>query len=175
MKEQMYVLKESEVRLKLSEGRQLYSPIPMTSPDAATDVMCSLLKEYDREVACVVNLDGKLRPINFSIVGMGGQNVCPVAISNVFKSALLSGASSILFLHNHPSGDVNPSREDIALTEKLILAGAVLDVPVNDHIIIGGYNGDYYSIRYEHPEIDFSMTPHALKEPEPERPRRRGR
>lgn len=171
----MYVLKESEVRLKLAEGRSLYSPVPLSSPDDAVQTMAALLKEYDHEVACVVNLDSKLCPINFSIVGIGNQNTCPVSISNIFKSALLSNASSILLLHNHPGGTPFPSNPDIQLTQKMIVTGQLLEIPLTDHIIVSGYTGDWYSIRTEHPEIDFNAAPEALLRPEPEHVRRKNR
>ena len=163
-----YILKETEIRLKLSEGRTLYSPIPLSSPDAAIQAMASLMKEYDHEVACIVNLDNKLRPINFSIVGIGNQNACPVSISSIYKSALLSNASSLLFLHNHPSGELNPSDFDLDLTRKLIATGKLLEIPLTDHVIVAGYTGQWYSIRSEHPEIDFNANVQILQAPKQE-------
>ena len=163
---EQYILKESEVRLKLAKGRGLYSEVPLTSPETAIKTMSVLLKELDHEIACVVNLDNKLHPINYTIVGMGSSNTCPIPIASVLRSALLSGASSIMLLHNHPSGDVTPSREDIEVTHKLILASHLTETPLMDHIIVGGYTGEYYSIRSEHPEIDFSKTPDCVKKPE---------
>ena len=154
MTEQSYVLKEAEVRLRLSEGMRLYSAIPLANSDIAVQTMADLMKQYDHEVACVVNLDAKLRPINFTIIGIGNHSACPVSISGTFKSALLSNASAIMMLHNHPSGDVTPSGADLDLTRKLIASGNLLEIPLTDHIIIAGITGDYYSIadrelRYE--------------------------
>lgn len=173
----IYILKESEVRLKLSEGRSLYSPIPITTPDVAVQTMGELLKELDHEIACVVNLDNKLRPINFTVIGVGGSSYCPVSISSIYKSALLSGASSIMLMHNHPSGDVTPSKEDLDLTRRLIQAGSLIEIPIADHIIIGGITGDWYSIRSQNPEIDFRGTPAVLQEQKQlyETKKRRGR
>ena len=173
----VYILKESEVRLKLCEGRSLYSPVPLNTPDAAVDIMSGLLRELDHEAACVVNLDSRLRPINFSIIGIGSQNSCLVPIASIFKSALLSGATSIILMHNHPSGDVLPSYEDLSLTERLIQAGRLIEVPLTDHIIVGGITGDWYSIRSSHPEIDFHEAPSVLHEQKPafEIKKRRGR
>ena len=64
-----------------------------------------LLKEQGNEVACIVNLNPHLQPINFTIIGLGSQNTCMVPMTNIFQSALLSGASYIMLLHNHPSGN----------------------------------------------------------------------
>lgn len=172
-----YILRESEIRLKLAEGRSLYSSVPLSNPDIAVDTMAGLLRELDHEVACVVNLDTRLRPINFTVIGVGNQNSCPVPVSNIFKSALLSGASSIMLLHNHPSGDVTPSQEDLDVTRKLILAGNLMECPLTDHIIIGGMTGEYYSIRSDHHEIDFREAPAVIQEKKQlyEKKKRRGR
>lgn len=157
-----YEFKEAEVRLKLSEGRTLYSIVPLKSPDVAVDTMSSLLKELDHEVACVVNLDIKARPINFSVIGVGGQRDCNVPISSIFKAALLSGAGAIMILHNHPSGDVTASEDDLRITKRIIMAGQLMEIPLLDHIIIGAGDGNWSSIRNNHPEIDFFEVPRAL-------------
>ncbi|MCB0307058.1 MAG: JAB domain-containing protein, partial [Calditrichaeota bacterium] len=63
----------------------------------------------------------------------------------VFRSAILESAASIILLHNHPSGEVHPSPEDKSITKRLIESGRLLDVPVLDHIIIG--SSSYFSFR----------------------------
>ena len=68
--------KLKEVCVRLSEGHPLYSDVPLSSPTAALDVMRKELSQYDREVLCVVNLNNKLKPINFNIVSMGSINMC---------------------------------------------------------------------------------------------------
>ncbi len=71
-----------------------------------------------------------------------GTYVDPRAI---FMKALLGGAVSIVLVHNHPSGDTNPSKEDIETTKRIKAAGKLLNVPLLDHIIIG--SGTYFSLR----------------------------
>ena len=102
--------KLKEVCIRLAEGHPLYSDVPLSSPTAALDVMRKELSQYDREVLCVVNLNNKLKPINFNIVSMGSINGSIVSIPNILKSGILSNAYGFLLLHNHPSGDVTPSR-----------------------------------------------------------------
>ena len=75
---------------------------------------------------------------------MGTVNKSLVHPREVFKYAYLSSASGIICIHNHPSGDVNPSREDIDITKKLIEIGKIQAIPIIDHIIIG--NNLYYSM-----------------------------
>ena len=149
----LYGLQEVQVRLRLAEGRTLYSAEPMDNPDSAVRVVADALRELDREYFCVVNLDANLYPINFNIVSIGGINLCPVPIQNVFKASLLSNSYAVLLLHNHPSGSLNPSREDIDVTGKLIDAGELLEIPVMDHIIVGGEEGHWKSIREEYPDL----------------------
>lgn len=148
-----YQLQEVNVRLCLKEGAVLYSTAPLSHPEAARDVMRDVLKDLDREMVCVVNLDNKMKPINYNVVSIGSIDQSMVPIQNVYKSSILSNAASIMLLHNHPSGDVSPSSPDFDVTKKLIEAGKLMGIPVIDHLIIGGMNGDIYSFRTENPEL----------------------
>lgn len=147
--------KLKEVCIRLAEGHPLYSDVPLSSPTAALDVMRRELSQYDREVLCVVNLNNKLKPINFNIVSMGSINGSIASIPNILKSGILSNAYGFLLLHNHPSGDVTPSREDIQTTRRCIEAGKIMDIPCLDHVIVGGGNSDYFSLR-ESGMVDFT-------------------
>jgi DNA repair protein RadC len=137
----------------LKEGAVLYSTAPLSHPEAARDVMRDVLKDLDREMVCVVNLDNKMKPINYNVVSIGSIDQSMVPIQNVYKSSILSNAASIMLLHNHPSGDVSPSSPDFDVTKKLVEAGKLMGIPVIDHLIIGGMNGDIYSFRTENPEL----------------------
>lgn len=148
-----YQLQEVNVRLCLKEGAVLYSTAPLSHPEAARDVMRDVLKDLDREMVCVVNLDNKMKPINYNVVSIGSIDQSMVPIQNVYKSSILSNAASIMLLHNHPSGDVSPSGPDFDVTKKLVEAGKLMGIPVIDHLIIGGMNGDIYSFRTENPEL----------------------
>ena len=147
--------KLKEVCVRLAEGHPLYSDWPIDSPGEAIKVMRRELSRYDREVLCVVNLNTRLKPINFNVVSVGELNQSIASIPNILKSGILSNAGSFLLLHNHPSGDVAPSQDDIMTTRKVIEAGKILGIPCMDHIIIGGGNGNYYSMR-EEKTVDFT-------------------
>jgi len=82
-------------------------------------------------------MDGKNRILCIDMVSVGSLNQSIVHPREVFKSALLSSSAGIILLHNHPSGDPTPSREDIEITRRLKEAGEILGVGVMDHIIIG--------------------------------------
>jgi len=97
------------------------SQIPLTSPEGAAAVMRDVLKELDREWVCVVNMDNHLKPVNFNIVSIGSINQSLTPIQNILKSGILSNCSNIMLMHNHPSGDNEPSRKDIQLTKRLVI------------------------------------------------------
>lgn len=161
-----YELKQVQVRLRLSEAEPLYSTESITSPEIAAKVMAGALAEMDREYCCVVNLDGSNHPINFNIVSIGDINHAYVPVQNIFKSAILSNATSIMLLHNHPSGSLNPSKDDIELTRRVIEAGAIMNIPVIDHLIVIGGTAELVSIREEKPEI-FGIREEAKYENRP--------
>ena len=155
-----YELKQVKVRLKLAEAEPLYSTEQITTPDKAAEVMAQALSQMDREYCCVVNLDGANHPINFNVVSIGDVNQAHVPIQNVFKSAILSNASSIMMIHNHPSGSVQASREDIDVTKRLIEAGKIMNIPVLDHIIVGGGTAERFSFKEANPGM-FNVSERA--------------
>lgn len=146
-------LKEVKIRLKLEEGDKLYSDIPLTNSNSAVVVMHSLLKTLDREHAVVVNLDSQLRPLNYNIVSIGDIDGASVSMANVFKSAILTNASKIMFFHNHPSGSIAPSKQDDMVTMKMAELGLLLDVPLVDHIIVGAGSDRVFSYAKAKPEM----------------------
>ena len=145
-------LKEVEVRLVLKEMGTRYSTHAMDSPDAAVEVMRDVIKDCDREKLCVVNLDSALRPINFHVVSVGDATHTIAPIQNLFKSAILSNATRMIIVHNHPAGGP-PSPADITVTERVALAGRLMEVALLDHLIISGIDGSIISIRDTHPDI----------------------
>lgn len=132
-----YQIKEVEVRMCLKEKGSLYSEKPLSTQKDVVQLMQKEFYDLDREVVFAINMDNKLHPINFNVVSVGGINSSIFSTQNVFKSALLSNASGLIIIHNHPSGDTTPSREDIHATNKLVEAGKLLGIKVFDHIIIG--------------------------------------
>lgn len=148
-----YRLKEVDVRLKLMDGPSYYSNKPLSSPKDAVDVMRDVLKELDREWVCVVNMDNHLKPVNFNVVSIGSINQSLAPIQNIFKSAILSNCSNLMLLHNHPSGDIEPSSEDRRLTVRLVEAAKLMDMQLLDHVIVGGQTGEIFSFRKDNPRL----------------------
>lgn len=123
-----------------------YGKMKMESPKEAASLAKMFLGDVDRECIVVCATDTKMKPVHIQLVGMGAINHCPVSIPELFKAALLSNAANILLFHNHPSGDVTPSEEDIQLTKRVVEAGKLLGIPLLDHIILGEEN-HFYSFR----------------------------
>jgi DNA repair protein RadC len=106
------------------------------------------LVDADREHFVVFFVDQKNRVIGVHTVSMGSLTASVVHPREVFKAAILANAAAIVCGHNHPSGDVQPSREDRATTKRLVEAGKLLGIEVLDHIIIGS-EGVYFSFADE--------------------------
>ncbi len=104
----------------------------------------NFLKYETKEHFLALHLDSKNRILCLDKVSSGSLNASIVHPREVFKSALLSSAAGIIFVHNHPSGNPDPSSEDLELTTRLKKAGDLLGLRVLDHIIIG--EDRYYSL-----------------------------
>ena len=138
--------KLEQVAIRMVEQPSLYSKEPMNNPDAAIRVMNEFLSQMDRELFCIVNLQADLTPINMNIVSVGSLNEALINPREIFKSAILSNAHSMMLIHNHPSGNLTPSTSDIQTTARMQELGELMGISLVDHIITGR-NGNYYSFR----------------------------
>lgn len=138
--------KLEQVAIRMVEQPPLYSNEPMNNPDAAIRVMNEFLSQMDHELFCIVNLQADLTPINMNIVSVGSLNEALINPREIFKSAILSNAHSMMLIHNHPSGNLTPSTSDIQTTARMQELGELMGISLVDHIITGR-NGNYYSFR----------------------------
>lgn len=138
--------KLEQVAIRMVEEPPLYSKEPMNNPDAAIRVMNEFLSQMDRELFCIVNLQADLTPINMNIVSVGSLNEALINPREIFKSAILSNAHSMMLIHNHPSGNLTPSTSDIQTTARMQKLGELMGISLVDHIITGR-DGNYYSFR----------------------------
>lgn len=93
--------------------------------------------EREQEEFWIVYLDVRSRMFGRTMIARGSQTKCLVDPKDIFRGAICAGAISILLVHNHPSGDPSPSREDHEITRRLKLAGELLGLPIVDHVVIG--------------------------------------
>ena len=121
----------------VKESSFLYQTRKILSPNDAYEMIKEQLEGLDREQFIIACLNTKNEPTNISVVSVGSLNKAIVHPREVFKTAILSNAASIMAFHNHPSGDTTPSDQDIQLTHRLVEVGELLGIKLLDHLIIG--------------------------------------
>lgn len=134
--------KAAELKAALELGRRSVSAEPMTRPviNSPQDVAHLVMEEMrylDREHFRIVSLSTKNHVLGISSVSIGSLNSSLVHPRECFKEAIRRNSNAIILLHNHPSGDPTPSREDVDVTKRLADGGKILGIEVLDHVIIG--------------------------------------
>jgi len=141
-----------ELAKRLSQ-EQNCETAPISNPADAALLLKEQARTLQEEVFWVVLLDTKNRPLRKPVeVTRGILNASLVHPREVFKEAIRHSSAGIILLHNHPSGECEPSLEDIQITRQLIDAGHIINIEVLDHIIVGkerGNNSYFYSMREE--------------------------
>ena len=129
----------------VKESSFQYLARQILSPNGAYQMIKEQLEGLDREQFIIACLNTKNEPINITVVSVGSLNKAIVHPREVFKTAILSNAASVMAFHNHPSGDTTPSDRDIQLTHRLVEAGELFGIKLLDHLIIGG--GSFTSLK----------------------------
>lgn len=135
-----------QVSVRMVKEAPLMSDEKINTPEDAVRILSDAFMDYDREVVGVVHLRNDNKPINMTIASVGCLNQSLVHPREMLKAAFLSNAAAIMMFHNHPSGDLTPSKEDIAITHRMQQLCMMAGIPVLDHIIIGK-DHFYYSFR----------------------------
>lgn len=135
------------VSVRLVKDAPIFSDRKIHQPEDAIAVVGELLSEMDREVLCVINLKTDGTPINCNFASIGAVNKTIAEPRELFKSAILSNAAQMILVHNHPSGNVMPSKEDTMLTDRMLKLADLLGIPLLDHVIMGGDNRYYFSFK----------------------------
>ena len=102
------------------------------------DILKLVVGDTDREYFMVINLNNQNLPNSIEITSIGSLTETMVSPREVFKSAIVSNSARIILCHTHPSGSTSPSDADIKITNVLVRIGKFLDIPVIDHLIVGG-------------------------------------
>lgn len=143
------ILNEDEEHILVKESSAYYKEITsLQSPETVELAMNTLFqaKFLPEEHMWLLALNVKNKPIGVFELSHGTVNCCVITPREIFMRALLCGASQIILVHNHPSGEVTPSNEDDLTTKRVIEAGNLLSMSLLDHIIIGR-NGHYSYLR----------------------------
>ena len=134
-------VKAAQIAAAVEIGRRLEAPpLDRVSFISSTDVaqyFIPRLRDLHKEVFMVLLLDARNCLIRGVTISVGSLTASIVHPREVFKPAILDSAASVIFIHNHPSGDPPPSQDDLKITSKLVEAGRMIDIRVLDHIIIG--------------------------------------
>ena len=158
------------VSVRLVKDAPLCSEHPITSPKDAVSLLGEYLCEMDREILCVINLRTDGKPINCHFASMGSLNESTAHPREIFKASILSNAASMMLMHNHPSGNLTPSKQDTMLTDRMLKSCELMGIPLIDHVIVGGDNTQYFSFKEKnmlevpkiYPETDYhtlNITP----------------
>ena len=133
--------------VRLVKEAPIMSKTPISNPEDAVRVLGEYLCQMDREVICIINLRTDGVPINCSICSMGSIDQAVSHPREIMKTAILSNAAGIIMMHNHPSSNLNPSKEDTMITDRMATVCEILGIPLMDHIIVGGDNSNYFSFK----------------------------
>jgi DNA repair protein RadC len=133
--------KKSMIKVKSLEVREIeysYDQRPkINSTDDVVQAIKPMIADLNKEFFIALYLNTKNGILKQEIISIGSLNANVVHPREIFKTACMISASSIIVAHNHPSGDPTPSREDIEITKKLYEAGKMMGIEVLDHVIIG--------------------------------------
>ena len=140
-----YELRTCTVQLQVRETCE----VQLTSTPMALPILRAWFDTFDadRETFAALFLDARGRPIGSHVHTVGILTASLVHPRELFRPAILAGAVSILLAHNHPSGDPEPSPEDLAITCRLVEVGQLLGIPVSDHVILAAGSTAYTSWR----------------------------
>jgi DNA repair protein RadC len=119
--------------------------VQITSPRALAEMLLPQYGSRSVEQFGVVLLDTKHRVLRTTVVTIGTLDASIVHPREIFREAASAGAAAIALFHNHPSGDPEPSQDDVALTRRLVAAGVLMGIDVVDHVILA--DARYCSLR----------------------------
>ena len=142
------------VSIRLVKEAPIYSMTKVTTPETAIEAVGNVLSDIDREIIVIINLKSDGTPINVNFASVGTINGAMAEPRELLKSSILSNAANVIMVHNHPSGNLEPSKQDISLTNRLIEVFSLMGIPLVDHVIVGGDNRSFYSM-HEKGIVDF--------------------
>ena len=127
-----------ELSRRIESQKKWLSEKKITSPSDIAEIFMPLLRDEVKEKFYVICLNSGNKIINSVVISIGNLNSSIVHPREVFKVAIDNSSANIILLHNHPSGNSEPSNEDVLITKKLVEGGKILDIQIFDHIIIAG-------------------------------------
>lgn len=126
----------TEMAIRMAKQRAA-DALKFDTPETVADYYMEQMRHLEKEKILLLLLDNKLHLIEEYMISLGTVNASLLSTRDVFIQALRVRAGKMILLHNHPSGDPHPSKEDIAITQTMKEAGELMDIPLIDHIILG--------------------------------------
>jgi DNA repair protein RadC len=123
-------------RVRLVMENPLVHPLEISGEKDVYNLVRDEMVSSDREMLLSVLLNGMNRIIGVETVAIGCLHSCAWSPRDILKSAILANAASIVICHNHPSGELKPSSQDLKMTDQLVKAGEILGIKILDHLII---------------------------------------
>lgn len=134
------------VRLQVvKEKGILYGKEQICTPENAAELARKVVGMADREHVLVISVDARMYPAGIEITSIGTLDAALSSPREVFKHAVMSNAYGIIMVHNHPTGETEPSRKDWKNAKQMKKAGELLGIPLLDHVIVGE-DGNYRSM-----------------------------
>ena len=140
--------KFKNVAVRLVKERPIYSDYRISTCKDAVNAVSQMIGLSDKEMLCVISTQTDGRPVNFNVASIGSRSMALFNNGDIIKVALLSNATGIIVMHNHPSGSLEPSKDDIEGTKKLKEACELVNIRLLDHVIASP-DGKMFSL-YEH-------------------------
>lgn len=138
------LLAAAELAVRLA-NRTRYEAVTISSPGDAAGLVMEEMRHKLREHFRVLLLDTKNKVLGIEDISVGSLNSSLIHPREVFRPAIRKACASVILIHNHPSGDPTPSREDVEVTKRLVEAGRLMGIEVLDHLVIG--DGRFVSFR----------------------------
>ena len=145
VRENLRLLAELSTRYEVGDVAVTRREKTLDSPESVAGYLQVEMANLEQEQLRVVMLDVRNHLLGVTLVYQGGINQAVVSLADVFREPVRAGAGAIILAHNHPSGDPTPSPEDVRLTVQAGEVGALLEIELLDHLVIG--RPDYFSLR----------------------------
>jgi DNA repair protein RadC len=142
--------KAAQIKAAIELGRRMAVASPddrpvVHSPTDAANLVLYEMGALEQEELRIILLDTRNRVLSVVPIYRGSVNNSQVRVGELFKAAIRANSAALIVVHNHPSGDPNPSPEDVAITRSIVQAGKLMDIDVLDHLVIG--RGKFVSLK----------------------------
>lgn len=134
------------VHIELKRDTWIQPAMKVQTPDEAVDAVQKLIENLDREAVVCIYLATSGRVINAAVCSIGAMDQSVVSPTEIIRTALVTGAKSMILLHNHPSGQADPSKDDFLVTRRMACVGKLVGIKLLDHIVVGD-RGMRYSMK----------------------------